>query len=393
MLGGRRIRPPRFAFRPIRSAEIGRLQDTFLISAVTMIIVIRLQLWATNYPQLGSGRLHIAHLLWGGLFMLIAIGLLLSFLGRGWRRPAAVIGGIGFGFFIDELGKFVTSDNDYFFKPTAAMIYIVFILLFFATRWMQTRRGFSERENLFNAVDLFAEAARGSFDERDRARVLALLDGAGSGPLVEPLRGLVRQTEAIPTEPPGRVRRAGQRFMAYCSQLVERRWFQRLLVWAFGLWAALQFLSVLVLVTALGFKLGGAEADFRSDALDDPSIPNLASIASSTVTAALITVGILKLRRGDRLGGYRILDRAMLIQIFITQVFIFVESSFGAVSGLLISILLLITVRYMARQERERQEAGAAPAGVSRSPAEAHPEPVPHMRADHGEAVKPFLHS
>jgi hypothetical protein len=75
-----------------------------------------------------------------------------------------------------------------------------------------------------------------------------------------------------------------------------------------------------VLVTALGFKLGGAEADFRSDALDDPSIPNLASIASSTVTAALNTVGILKLRRGDRLGGYRLLDRAMLIQIFITQV-------------------------------------------------------------------------
>ena len=305
-----------------------------------------------------------------------------------------MIGGIGFGFFIDELGKFVTSDNDYFFKPTAAMIYIVFILLFFATRWMQTRREFSERENLFNAVDLFAEAARGSFDERDRARVLTLLDGAGSGPLVEPLRGLVRQTEAIPTEPPGRVRRAGRRLMGCCSRLVERRWFQRLLVWAFGLWAALQFLSVVVLVTALGFKLGGAEADFRSDALDDPSIPNLASIASSTVTAALITVGILKLRRGDRLGAYRLLDRAMLIQIFVTQVFIFVESSFGAVSGLLISILLLITIRYMARQERERQEAGAAPAGVSRSPAEAHPEPV---AAEGGLTTRrrrqPFLHS
>src|SRR3954454_10103903 len=132
-VSGRRIRQQRFAFRPVRSADIGRLQDTFLISAVTMIIVIRLQLWATNYPQLGGGRLHIAHLLWGGVFMLIAIGLLLSLVGRQWRRPAAVVGGVGFGFFIDELGKFVTSDNDYFFKPTAAMVYIVFIVLYFAT--------------------------------------------------------------------------------------------------------------------------------------------------------------------------------------------------------------------------------------------------------------------
>jgi hypothetical protein len=77
----------------------------------------------------------------------------------------------------------------------------------------------------------------------------------------------------IPAQPPGRVRRAGGRFMGYCSPLVERRWFQRLLVWAFGLWAALQVLSVVVLVTALGFKLGGAEADFRSDALDTPRSP------------------------------------------------------------------------------------------------------------------------
>ena len=51
--------------------------------------------------------------------MVLAIGILLIFLGRGARRPAALIGGVGFGFFIDELGKFITEDNDYFFKPAA----------------------------------------------------------------------------------------------------------------------------------------------------------------------------------------------------------------------------------------------------------------------------------
>src|SRR5688500_11334555 len=76
------------------------------------------------------------------------------------------------------------------------MIYIVFILLFLAMRWMQKRRGLSARENLVNTIDLLAEAVRGTFDEHDRARVLALLNGAGGGPLVEPLGGLVLQGPA-----------------------------------------------------------------------------------------------------------------------------------------------------------------------------------------------------
>ncbi len=355
---------PHFARRPVRNADIGQLQDTFLISSVTMIIVIRLQLWATNYPQLGSGRLHIAHLLWGGLFMLIAIILLLSFLGRPWRRPAAVIGGVGFGFFIDEVGKFVTSDNDYFYKPSAAIIYIVFILLYFATRWMQTRRGFTEQENLFNAIDMVAEAARGGFDDHDRTRALTLLEHAGSGPLVGPVRDVVERTQAVPARPPGRLALAYRTATARLGALVEQRWARLLIVWGFAIWTALIFLAVLVLVTSLGFKVGGAESAFRSDRLGQLTIPNLASLASSTISAVLVTIAIVKMRRGDRLGGYRMLGRAMLVQIFITQTFIFVESSFSAISGLLGSILLLIIIRFSEHHEAERVEQESAHASL-----------------------------
>src|SRR5665648_665309 len=113
--------------RLARDADLGALLETFFVVACTTVLVIRTQLWATNYPQLGGGGLHIAHLLYGGIFMVIAIGLLLIFLNRSIRRPAAVIGGVGFGFFIDELGKFITSDNNYFFAPAAALIYLIFI--------------------------------------------------------------------------------------------------------------------------------------------------------------------------------------------------------------------------------------------------------------------------
>lgn len=131
-------------------------------------------LWLTNYPELGGHGLHIAHLLWGGFFMLVAIGLLLTFLGRPVRRTAAIVGGIGFGFFIDELGKFVTQDNDYFFRPAAALIYLIFVGLFLLARAIRESDRFGVDAPLPNAVDLLAEAARGDLDERGRREALAL---------------------------------------------------------------------------------------------------------------------------------------------------------------------------------------------------------------------------
>ena len=50
---------------PVRSAE-SELLDTFLVSAVASVLVIRVFLEATGYPQLGGGGLHVAHVLWGG---------------------------------------------------------------------------------------------------------------------------------------------------------------------------------------------------------------------------------------------------------------------------------------------------------------------------------------
>src|SRR5436189_2503609 len=106
----------------VRAADADLL-DTFLVSAVATVVIIRIFLEATGYPQLGGGGLHVAHVLWGGFGMLVAMVLLLGFVAASTRHVAAVVGGAGFGAFVDEIGKFVTSDNDYFFRPTAALLY------------------------------------------------------------------------------------------------------------------------------------------------------------------------------------------------------------------------------------------------------------------------------
>ena len=108
----------------MRNAESAALLESFLVAAVVSFLAIRAFLAATGYPRLGGNGIHIAHMLWGGLLMLAALMLLLAYLGRSVQHVAAIVAGLGFGTFVDEIGKFVTADNDYFFRPAVAIIYV-----------------------------------------------------------------------------------------------------------------------------------------------------------------------------------------------------------------------------------------------------------------------------
>ncbi|HKQ31820.1 MAG TPA: hypothetical protein VJV40_01355, partial [Thermodesulfobacteriota bacterium] len=112
----------------VRNLDAFSYAELFIVCAVTAILGIRLFLHITGYPQIGNSTLHIAHLLWGGLLMLVSIVMLIAFIGRRSELWAVVLGGAGFGMFIDEVGKFVTRDNNYFFEPSVAIMYMVFVL-------------------------------------------------------------------------------------------------------------------------------------------------------------------------------------------------------------------------------------------------------------------------
>jgi hypothetical protein len=131
------------AAAPKRSFFVRRVDATnqfeiFFVSAIVTILLVRGILAATGWPQLGGGKIHFAHLLWGGL---------------------------GFGLFIDELGKFITSDNDYFFQPVIAIIYVIFVGLFFLFRWLGSIKHLSPQTALVNAFDYAKEAVLRDMDE------------------------------------------------------------------------------------------------------------------------------------------------------------------------------------------------------------------------------------
>jgi hypothetical protein len=342
--------------RPTRTVDLERLLDTLLVFAVGTILIIRTQLWLTNYPQLGGHGLHIAHLLWGGLGMLIAIVLLLVYLNPIVRIAAAILGGIGLGFFIDELGKFLTSDNNYFFKPTAALLYIFFIVFFLSGRYLARRRGLSQREYLVNAIELTKDAATRTMTPAEKAKVLALLDRADQqNRMVAPLRTVIEQAETEHAEENTFVRFARRMRDGYFS-IVERHWFTRAVTVVFALWALVTLAEIIGLVFELDPHLTREQVFRFSGSVTSKAghfgFVEWADLISSCVAGLLAAWGIVLLRH-SRLAAYEMFERALLVSLFFTQVFVFIESQFGAVFGFLVDLLLFVTVRYMLDRERE----------------------------------------
>ena len=110
------------AAAPKRSFVVRRVDATnqfeiFFVSAIATILLVRGILAATGWPQLGGGKIHFAHLLWGGLGMVIAI------------------------------------------------IYVIFVGLFFLFRWLGSIKHLSPQTALVNAFDYAKEAVLRDMDE------------------------------------------------------------------------------------------------------------------------------------------------------------------------------------------------------------------------------------
>ena len=124
-----------------------------LISFAASVSITRLFLEITGYPQLGGGELHIAHVLWGGLLLFTAALIPIIFSNHWAIDISALLSGIGIGLFIDEIGKFITQSNDYFYPSAAPIIYAFFLLTVLLYIEIRRPREKNARAYLYNAFN------------------------------------------------------------------------------------------------------------------------------------------------------------------------------------------------------------------------------------------------
>ena len=371
---------------PARDADLGALSEIFFVSGVVSLLLTRFYLVLTGFPQLGAAEsgLHIAHLLWGGLLMLIALVLLLAFLGRSMQRAAALLGGVGFGLLLDEVGKFLTSSNDYFFQPAVAIIYVVFACLFLAFRTIERGGRFTPRELLANAYDEAVEVALRPEHVAHRARALHLLRASGAtSPLARALHEALTELDALE---PARVaresrrERAGRALTRAYLRAARSRWFSRVIVL---LVVAYAFVFLLLFGLALAAAVVSATDVGPAFALDlfalrGHRIIQAGLLVSSLAATALVVRGLLVLPHA-RQRAYRWFKLGTLVSLLFGQIFLFYTQQFGALVELALNLLVLagldtlIAAEERAQRLTEWRESAAAmetlPPGAEMPPA------------------------
>ncbi|MFG3259231.1 hypothetical protein [Streptomyces sp. NPDC048172] len=380
---------PRHVHAPTAAAHLRLLAW----SGIVTVLLTRAYLALAGYPKVGgggSGGLHIAHMLWGGLLMAAGLLVMCALLGSRARRAGALTGGVGFGLFIDEIGKLVTDEPGYFYRPAAALIYACFAALL-ALAWWVGRRTPPGRLPAADRTAQVTDAAldglaRGGLTSAERHRALARL----SHPRTELDAALARLLAALPTLPelpktpakptpehmlkPTSTPTLSSKLRHRLSPLTAR------IRGALARVAAHRWTVTLALVYAVlqGYLLlAGITADVVTGTVEPPlaraeMIPVFASTVCAAVTLGLAVRGAVLLRRRERPAGLRLIRASVLTDLFLGQIFNFALNQFAAVTDWLVGLFLLWVLtpeaNSAAAARAVRAAAGSGPVS---------PQPVP----------------
>lgn len=349
---------------PVKREGAERYILISLVSFAASVIFTRLFLQVTGFPQLGGGQLHIAHVLWGGLLLFIAALLPLILANRWAFNLSAVIGGVGVGLFIDEVGKFITQTNDYFYPPAAPIIYAFFlltVLLYLRVRRPPQR---TPRSELYRILDGLTEVLDHDLDPGERAALEARLQRI-AGETED--KNLKRLANALVTyleeehihlvEPHVRLpHRLGRRISRFLHNEVTQPRLKVFLIFSLGVMGVFALLDFIFLLWSIPGSQPAIEllitpmvtrGDLRSPA-DALWFVIRTILEGGTGILLVIAGGMLVI--GQERRGIQIATLMLIVWLTVTNLLVFYLDQFSAVVTVLFQFTILLALTYYRRK-------------------------------------------
>ncbi|OGO17606.1 MAG: hypothetical protein A2Z14_17045 [Chloroflexi bacterium RBG_16_48_8] len=334
-----------------------------LLSFGASVGLTRLFLEVTGYPQLGGASLHIAHVLWGGLFLFMAALLPLIFANRWVYILGSILAGLGVGLFIDEVGKFITQSNDYFYSAAAPIVYAFFLLTVLV--YLQTRRPEkrSARVELYRALDALSEVLDRDLDLQEREDLESRLRFVEKTGEAEGLAKLARElldflnSDAVfvISDKPTFLERIEKRFLIFENRWITRARFRAILaggLLALGVAAVINYARLLIGTQVpetlekwltVWFEVGRV-TDVRG------LLWLLTRVGLEGIVGFLLFLAAIQFIIGKDRWGQAIAYFSLLLSLTVTNLLVFYFEQFSTIIPALVQFLLLLGVlRYKHR--------------------------------------------
>jgi hypothetical protein len=326
-----------------------------LLSFAVSVSLTRLFLDLTGYPQLGNKELHIAHVLWGGLFLFAASLLPLLFVNR-WVYPiTALLAGVGVGLFIDEVGKFITQNNDYFFPAAAPIIYAFFLLTVLLYVQVRKRRKMDARTELYYILQDLEEVLDHDLNEDERADILDHLDHINKKSADEDISLLAQylhsfitnqKLEIVPENVPF-WRHFQNRALAFEQNHISRNRYRAVLIGALVAWGVFTLFYTAALLLSmhnpdqLSLTLSGL---INPRVVPDPSgltwFETRIGLEGSMGVILLVASGLLAIGRDRR--GVIVAYLGLLISLTVVNLLLFYYYQFSTIFNAIIQFIILL---------------------------------------------------
>jgi hypothetical protein len=258
---------------------------------------------------------------------------------------------------MDEVGKFITQTNDYFYPAAAPIIYAFFLLTVLVYLQVRKPKKHSARAELYRALDTFTEVLDRDLEPSEFGTLAARLSFVVESEESEELTALAKEllqfvaSDAIRVQsrPPSLFDRIG----TWWSD-IEDKWFgeTRLrAILAGGLFA----LGVIALID-LGRLLAGTQVPrlvenrllvwVETGQLDEARdlIWFISRVGIEAIVGALLILGAIMFLFGKNRWGSTIAYFSLLLSLTVSNLIVFYFDQFSTILPALVQLLLLIGV-------------------------------------------------